>query len=347
MPSELHDDKILGAVLSYRAFHNFVFLRRDEAIADGMRSAQLLRSVRALWSLAQLLGFLQTAMFEAGNIEGSRAIGEELEPLATRLSHSAARMLGVRISAWCDFCKKPDLDALERSFTRDLEITQSAKLPWIATSHAQLGLVDFLRGNWEAARVRCEQACAAEFPNAFDGFGAGVLFRQLAYMGDKSGALKLLEEKKARLPRLGSPNPMGAWALLLLVVEGLFVLGERARAAELYPLALQAANTGSEVPDGDFPLSPHDGRDRRGLRTAVGPRRRAFQTGDRADRRDAASAGAGGGSALLRPDADRAGQGGRSSKARSLLSEALQDYRLIGMPKHTAIVTALLEQVGE
>ena len=47
---ELHDDKILGAVLSYRAFHNFVFLRRDEAIRDGMRSAQLLRSGDALWS---------------------------------------------------------------------------------------------------------------------------------------------------------------------------------------------------------------------------------------------------------------------------------------------------------
>ncbi len=344
---ELHDDKILGAVLSYRAFHNFVFLRRDEAIADGMRSAQLLRSGDALWSLAQLLGFLQTAMFEAGNIAGSRAIGEELEPLATRLSHSAARMLGVRISAWCDFCKKPDLDALERSFTRDLEITQAAKLPWVATSHAQLGLVDFLRGNWEAARDRCEQACAAEFPNAFDGFGAGMLFRQLAYMGDKSGALKLLEEKKARLPRLGSPSPMGAWALLLLVVEGLFVLGERARAAELYPLALQGANTGMRCLTviSRFPhtMAGTAAACEQQWGRAEGHFRKAIEQTDAMPH------------PLERAEARRfyaqmlieRGRAGDSSKARSLLSEGFLDYRLIGMPKHGAIVTALLEQVGE
>lgn len=344
---ELHDDKVLGAVLSYRAFHHFVFLRRDEAIADGMRSAELLRSGAALWSLAQLLGFLQTAMFESGQIEASRAVAEELEPLAARLNHSAARMLGVRISAWCDFCKKPDLDALERAFARDLEITQSAKLPWIATSHAQLGLVDFLRGNWDAARIRCEQACAAEFPNAFDGFGAGVLFRQLAYMGDKSRALKLLEDKKARLPRLGSPNPMGAWALLLLVVEGLFVLGERARAAELYPLALQAANTGARCLT-VISRSPH---------TMAGTAASCERQWGRAEghfiqaiaQSDAMP------HPLERAEARRfygqmlieRGNAGDRSKARAILSQALQDYRLIGMPKHTAIVTALLEQVGE
>ena len=347
LAEELHDDKVLGAVLSYRAFHHFVFLRRDEAIADGMRSAELLRASAALWSLAQLLGFLQTAMFESGQIEASRALAGELKPLAARLSHSAARMLGVRISAWCDFCHEPDLDALQRAFARDLEITQSAKLPWIATSHAQLGLVDFLRGNWDAARIRCEQACAAEFPNAFDGFGAGVLFRQLAYMGDRSGALKLLEDKQSRLPRLGSPNSMGAWALLLLVVEGLFVLGERTRAAELYPLALQAANTGTRCLT-VISRSPHTvagvaascqrqwGRAQRHFTQAIAQTDAMPHPLERAEARRFY------GQMLI-----ERGSAGDGSKARAILNQALQDYRLIGMPKHIAIVTALLEQARE
>jgi tetratricopeptide (TPR) repeat protein len=244
LAEQLDDPKAVGAVLSYRAFHNFVFLRLDEAISDGMRCAQILRAEAAFWSLAQLLGFLQTAMFEMGRLREALVICDELEPMAARLGHSAAMMLQVRIKAWCDFCQNNDLDALEKRFARDLEITQAARLPWVATSHAQLGLINFLRGDWDAALRRCEVACAAEFPNAFDGFAAGLLFRQRAYMGDRQGALELLADKRDRLPVLGSANPTGSWALLMMVVEGLYVLDERQQAADLYPLAVQGANLG-------------------------------------------------------------------------------------------------------
>ncbi len=174
-----------------------------------------------------------------------------------------------------------------------------------------------------------------------------MLFRQLAYMGDKSGALKLLEEKKARLPRLGSPSPMGAWALLLLVVEGLFVLGEHARAAELYPLALQGANTGMRCLT-VISRFPH---------TMAGTAAACEQQWGRAEGhfRQAIEQTDAMPHPLERAEARRfysqmlieRGRAGDLSKARSLLSESLQDYRLIGMPKHGAIVTALLQQIGE
>lgn len=344
LAEQMRDHKALGAVVSYQAFHNFVFLRLDAAISEGQRSADLLRSSGALWSLAQMLGFLQTAMFEAGRIADARAIGCELEPLATRLGHSAARMLCVRISAWCEFCASPDLEALERTFALDLEITQSAKLPWIATSYAQLGFVAFLRGQWERSRALCDQARAAEFPNAFEGFGAGVLLRQHAYSGDRTSALDLMEEKKASLPRLGSPNPMGSWALLMMLVEGLWVLGERDRAAELYPLALQAANTGvvcltviSRFPQTVAAMAAAAGRQ---WQRAEAHFQAAIRHADSMPH------------PLERCEARRfyaqmlieRAAGDDRAKARAMLAEAAEGYSRIGMPRHVAITKALLHQ---
>ncbi len=345
LAEQLRDGRALGAVVSYQAFHNFVFIRLEAAIRDGQRSAAMLRAGGALWSLAQMLGFLQTALFEAGHIAEARAVGRELEPLATRLGHSAARMLCVRISAWSEFCAKPNLDSLQKAFEQDLEITQSAKLPWIATSYAQLGFVDFLRGRWEQARALCEQAYAAEFPNAFDGFGAGVLARQRAYLGDRPGVLALMEERKSRFPRLGSPSPMGSWAWLMMLVEALYILGERAAAAELYPLALQAANTGvvcmtviSRFPHTVAGIAAAAGHQ---WRNAEEHFRQAIARADSMPHPlERCEARRFYGRMLI----ERAAPPDRA-KARAILAEAAKGYERLAMPRHAAITKELLDSL--
>jgi predicted ATPase len=344
---QLHDERTLGAIVSYQAFHDFVFVSLNHAIDEGQRGADLLRASGALWSLAQMLGFLQTALFSTGRIEDARAVGRELEPLAMRLGHSAARMLCVRIGAWAEFCANPDLDALAKAFALDLEITQSAKLPWIATSYAQLGFMDFLRGDWERARTFGEQAFAAELPNAFEGFGAAGLFRQLAYLGSHAEALDLIEQRRARFPRLGVPNAVGSWAMLLIVIEGFYVMGERERAAELYPLALQATNSDLLC----LAVISRFTHTAAGIAAAAGRQwQRAeahFQTAiQRADSMP---------HPLERIDArrfygqmlvERSGSGDRA-KARPMLAEALKGYERFGMPKHAALTKALLEQAAK
>ena len=245
LAEELGDRKILGEVISYRSFYYFTSSRLNEAIADSMRAVDLLRAEDARWSLTQILAWLQTQAFEAGQLDRARTAGAELEPLALKLGYSAARMLSVRIQTWCEFCTHHDLARLEESFERDLETTQAAKLPWVETDYGRLSAVNFLRGKWDTALAFAEQACDAGVLSAFDGPGAGMLFRQRAYLGDRAGALELLEQKRPRMPRLGSSaNRVGSWALLLLFVEGLYVLGDRAEAGALYPLALQAVETG-------------------------------------------------------------------------------------------------------
>ena len=65
--------------------------------------------------------------------------------------------------------------------------------------------------------------------------------------GHTQTALAQLEARRDHLPRMGRPNTSGAWTMLFGVIEGLTVLREREAAAELYPLALEAIETGAVV----------------------------------------------------------------------------------------------------
>ncbi len=341
---QLDDSKTLGVVLSYRSFHNFVFLRPDQAIADGFTSAEALRRSGSLWPLAQLLGFTSTAAYQLGRLADATRIVEEVEPLAKKLGHNAAQMVSGRVKAWIEFSKDCDLSKLEDCFKRDLEITRTANLPWINSSLAQLALVKFLRGDWEAALQLSEQSSAVEFPNAFDGWGAGMLLRHRAYAGDRVGALSLLAQKKDRLPHVDQLSPIGGWGLLLLTIEGLFVLGERERAAELYPLARQAGATGVICLEViyRFPTTVA------GLAAAAGKQwykaEEHFQTAMRQaatfpHRLEQAEIRRFYGQMLI----ERNGMGDRD-KARAMLSEAIEGYLQIGMPRHVSITQELLKR---
>ena len=78
-----------------------------------------------------------------------------------------------------------------------------------------------------------------------EGFGAGMVFRQMAYSGDHDAALAILDEKRTRLPLSGETNMTSSWLMLALVIEGLVMLGEQGQAGQLYPLARELVGTGA------------------------------------------------------------------------------------------------------
>src|ERR1700730_17528563 len=67
----------------------------------------------------------------------------------------------------------------------------------------------------------------------------------MAYAGDRIGTFANFDERCGLLPRSGQRNPRGSWSMLALVIEGFAMLGERSRAAELYPLARELISTGA------------------------------------------------------------------------------------------------------
>jgi hypothetical protein len=68
-------------------------------------------------------------------------------------------------------------------------------------------------------------------------------FFDMAYTGNRDGALSILDERRALIPRSGQPNAFGSWWLLVTAIEGLAMLGEQSQAAELYPLACELVGT--------------------------------------------------------------------------------------------------------
>jgi hypothetical protein len=67
----------------------------------------------------------------------------------------------------------------------------------------------------------------------------------MAYAGDRAGAISIFDKKRSWLPRSGQQNTRGSWWMLALVIEGLFMLGERAQPAQLFPLVRELIGAGA------------------------------------------------------------------------------------------------------
>ena len=241
--SQLSEPKLLARLLGARAMINYVFLRLRETAADGEKSGE---SDTPPWERAiQLRVLYQTELF-LGRLEEASKIRDELEPLATKIgeSYSIARCLITR--AWMDFGRVANLAKLETAVQQAL--TSNIKMlfvDWEVFSEVQLSLLDFFRGNWPGALIHAQASSSPRAENFVQGFGVGTLFRQMAYAGDDRGAFAILDENRGWLPRIGQPNIMGSWLMLVLAIEGLVMLGEQLQAGQLYPLAGELLGTGA------------------------------------------------------------------------------------------------------
>ena len=168
----------------------------------------------------------------------------------------------------------------------------------------------------------------------------------MAFTGDREGALAILDEKRALLPHSGQPNALGSWFMLVLVIEGLVVLGERSQVAQLYPLACELIATGAVTLMGTA----------RFTQTVAGAAAAAagkWETAEwhfqlalqhaeafphRVEQAD-----------IRRFQAmmliDRATQGDREI-AKTRLAKALETYMRIGMPRHIEMTQTLLDQIA-
>jgi uncharacterized protein len=146
-------------------------------------------------------------------------------------------------------------------------------------------------------------------------------------------------------PLEGEPNTYGSWAMPLLTIEGLSVLGEQAQAAALYPLVLELIATGAVCLAfiSRFPQTIA------GLAAAAAERwndaEQHFQIALRQTRdfphlvELAETRRFYGGMLIER------GRPKDREKARALLKQASDTYKQVGMPRHTAIVENLLNKL--
>jgi len=192
--SALGDQKLVARVLAYQSICNFYYLDLQGALDSGRQSAALGETAGALWSRLIGLSRQQVALHHLGRNEEAAVVGAELEPIAHKLSHMAVLSFSIWTQAWTEFGKEPDFARLEKRLAEDLEISRKARIPLLlAPTLAQMSVVYFLRGNRPAALDYAQEARkVSPFPVML-GFGSGALFRQMAYAGDRRGALALLD----------------------------------------------------------------------------------------------------------------------------------------------------------
>jgi tetratricopeptide (TPR) repeat protein len=344
MAEQLGDQRLLGRVLASKTAHHYAYMQHRETVHAGLGAAELLRATGNLWGVADALWPAQFALVYLGRFDEAVKIGEELEPLATRLGHLGALLGAGRGRAAREVMLTAELDRFHEFARGDLELCRSTGMPWISNSYTMLGLADFWRGRWHEALEHFQEAVKLELPGFFAGIDWGWLFLWKAYAGDKDAALAMLEQRRDNLPRPGQPNTDGAWTMLIGVVEGLAVLAEREKAAKLYPLTLEAIDTGA--------LTGVFGRlfqTVAGMAAAAGGQWEKAEEHYQTALRQAHELPV----VIEQPEVrrwyarmliDRDAPGDRN-KARELLTEAIAMYRRIGMPKHIEMAEALLREV--
>lgn len=245
-----------------------------------------------------------------------------------------------------EFGKAPDLDQLEAVLRQVLKSDPKAQFFWDVFSEVQLSLVDFFRGNWASALIHAQASCRLETESSFQGIGTGTLFRQMAYAGDRSGALALLHEKRALLPRSGQPNIGGSWRMLALVIEGLSILDEHSQAGELYTPARELVDTGAVTLWPIFRFTHTVA----GIAAAAAHKWQAAEDHFQTAMQQAESLPHRLEQAEIRRFhammlIDRAGPSDREG-AHGLLNQARETYEQIGMPCHVEMTQKLLDRAA-
>lgn len=359
----LGDSALLVRVLSDRAVFHYYFLELEQTIAD-CRAAE---EAGARPDPPSVEGWRLSWRAQAACILGRRGeafeLTDRLEALVDAVGQRDGIVSCLQMRAWMQFGADLDGARLRESLDRASALGQTSspavpsikpvdQMRWPSNviqggavagmSPLHLSLVDFFLGDWARAAAEAESAYASSFSSVGQGAIIGHVFRQRAYAGDRDAAFRLLDETRSELPTSGRPNPSGAWNMLLLVLEGLTVLGEREQAAAFHPLIPELLATGAVW----ICTAP------RFVRTAAGMAAAAAGAWDEAESHFA--------TALAQADAfpcrleqvevrrfrgmmllARDGPNDRDT-ARALLDDAAARYAGLGMPRHHELTARLL-----
>ena len=342
MAEALGDLRAHREALVADAYKHFLALRSPELADVSQRAAERLRSAGDLWQMADTLTLFQLGSVFRGRLDGVAEFEGETEPLVQRLGHHGAEIFAVWAHGLRDWMVTADLDQLELSAQRLLEVSARAGMPWGSIYECWLVLASVWRGRLAEARDRAQHAAGQEpLIGAVTGQSWSCLFLCECLLDQRETALALLQARRSGLPRTGRPNTAGAWMMLLRVIEGLAVLREQEAAAELHPLALEAIETGTVTGWDAHRLWQTVA----GIAAAAGGQweqaethyqtalSQAHEIPFRSEQPEVRRW-------YARMLLDRNIPGDRD-KARTLIGEATEMYQTIGMPKHLEMVEAM------
>ena len=338
---QLGDHQLAGQVLGLECTMEWAFLKVDRAIDSSQAAVEALREAGDEWDLPHMSTHLGLSRAFAGAPTEARRIMEDAEALATRVGHAGAMANAATLDALTSVMLTGALDELERLARRSIERYERAG-PFAFIGLTWISIARFWRGDWPEAARHADEAMQQERPTLWAEWPLAWRIVLQAYRGESAW----LDEYRRKRDTLGLEERAlfsGDAMLTLAAVEALAVVGERAEAHRLYPAVLEIVGDGANV-GGLFELTAQTA----GIASACGEQwetaeqhfetalQQAYEFPNKIAQPETRRWYAW---MLLERDAP-----GDRDKARTLLGEAIELHRAIGMPKHVEIVERMLER---
>ena len=338
---ECPDDRALGRVEWQHTVSSLFNARLADAIECGQASIEHLRREHDLWELSDALTWTSFPLQLTGRLREGRRLAQEGVELAMKIGHRAGEILGRRSIALAVAAEHVDLEEFERQARDDLERFESIGSPWVSQSYAWVASILILRGDVEGSLRHADAAIGLEPPSAWTGLAWSRKFLAPAWAGDVEACRTLLSERRDLVPQAEEGATMGRTITLFAAAQGCAIVGLAAEAAALYPAVAERVDL---LPVGPFDLvlaqrvagmaAAAAGQWDRAQAHFEIARRQSDEFPNRLERPQVLHWY---GKMLL----DRANPNDHE-QARTMLVDALNDYRQLGMPIHTSITEALL-----
>ena len=342
MAEDLGDDRLYADVMHDKTWHHHHLLQTREGLETARQAENYYRSTDSLNELADVRGCVQ--MMEVYRAEFGKMARDApaLLKLADRAGHfdagSFARLWQVGNSA----VTSGDLEHAVSSLQEEVDLQRQSGFGFLAQTLLMLATVLAWRGEWPDAE-RCYREAATDEPETMWShmFTSAFLLARVQ-IGDPDAAAEVMTIEPAA--QAGVPNLVGEWEQLLNVVEGRAILGERAAAAALYPLVAEGLGTGAV-------MSRHSRLWQivAGIAASCGKQWDAAHEHFETALRQAHELP----HKIAQPETRRwyaqmlldRNTAGDRDKARTLLGEAVEMYRTIGMPKHLEMTERMLKEL--
>lgn len=248
------DDAILGLALYSLATHHFSYYQYANVVSVGRASMKHLRQAGDVWNLANVQGYVAASLGWLGRFDEAAELGRETMPFAERLGNWSAFVFAEGGRAFVDIGSRPAVEVIKDRAIEAIRLGEELGYEWLsAIGHTRAGLAAFFAGDWHEALRNAEDAARREGRTATGGqLGRLVLLH--AYLGRTEEARALLAAAESQFAVVGRPNSGTAWTLALTAVEAYALLGDRARAAALYPVVVDHAATGAVMRSWDYRL---------------------------------------------------------------------------------------------
>jgi class 3 adenylate cyclase/tetratricopeptide (TPR) repeat protein len=332
------DDRLRAGAIYASGIHHWAWARAKDALESLTRSMDLFKRTGMTWELTNATAFMSLTFVSLGRFAECLAVVNDHAPHADRIGNRIPQSMLEQAQSTVNLARSGDLKVWEQSAIKVLDLAVG---PVRKAFLVNLVLADFWDGNWEQALERVDDQ--SDFPGVTG--GAPLYIRALvhAYLNDRASATTVLEANRAQLPRLGQPISIRQWTYTFIAVESFYLCGQYEEAAALGPLLEEALRAGTVMNTFE-----------RLLHTLAGMAAAAASDWEAAQQHYEAAIQLAEQLPHLIEQADarrfyaqmlidRASSGDRDL-AHSLLSGALEIYDRIGMPRHAALATAILDR---